>query len=325
VFFDNARTFFMRFIFGAAEAGFAPGIILYLTYWFTAEERARWVGVVITALPLSSVIGGPISGFVLDTLDGSMGLGGWQWLFLIQGVPSVLVGFWALAHLTDKPIEATWLDPDERIALQARIDHERKSREAIRHYKLGEALTNPRVLGLGLVFFGIVCGISGLVYWLPQIVKGVATDSGLDKLAGVSINALTGYLVAVPFAFAIAAMVWGFPDRRAACAPARPALPASGPHHLRDRSACGPAHLLDLADRLSHRFRGRWRLRIDKFDQQSWRLCHRLDQGCDRRNNAWPCGAGGRSDYSRRRDIADGAQLENGDGGKPHDGEVSPG
>jgi MFS family permease len=92
------------------------------------------------------VIGGPIGGFILDTFDGSIGLGGWQWLFIIEGVPAVLVGLWALRHLTDKPIEAAWLDPDERIALQARIDHERKSREAIRHYKLGEALTNPRVL-----------------------------------------------------------------------------------------------------------------------------------------------------------------------------------
>jgi MFS transporter, ACS family, tartrate transporter len=141
----------------------------------TADERARWVGVFFTAIPLSSVIGGPISGFVLDTLDGSMGLSGWQWLFIVEGVPSVLVGLWALGHLTDKPIEAAWLEPDERIALQARIDHERKSREAIRHYKLGEALTNPRVLGLSLVYFGILCGGYGLVYWLPQIVKGMAT------------------------------------------------------------------------------------------------------------------------------------------------------
>jgi MFS family permease len=154
-FFDNARTFYlMRFIFGAAEAGFAPGIILYLTYWFPADERARWLGVFLTGNPLALVIGGPISGFILDTLNGSMGLGGWQWLFIVQGVPSVLVGLWALRHLTDKPIEAAWLEADERIALQARIDRERKSREAIRHYKLREALTNPRVLGLSLVFFG---------------------------------------------------------------------------------------------------------------------------------------------------------------------------
>jgi len=208
-FFDNAGTFYlMRFIFGAAEAGFAPGIILYLTYWFTADERARWLGVFLTGNPLALVIGGPISGFILDTLNGSMGLGGWQWLFIVQGVPAVLVGLWALRHLTDKPIKAAWLEPEERIALQERIDHERKSREAIRHYKLGEALTNLRVLGLSLVYFGLLCGLYGLVYWLPQIVKGTATEIGLDKLTGVSINALTAYLVAVPYAFATVAMIW---------------------------------------------------------------------------------------------------------------------
>jgi MFS transporter, ACS family, tartrate transporter len=209
LFSDNARTFYlMRFIFGAAEAGFFPSIILYLTYWFTAEERARWVGVFYTAVPLSSVIGGPISGFILDTRNGSTGLGGWQWLFIIEGVPSILIGLWALRHLTDKPKEAVWLDPDERVALQARIDHERKSREAIRHYRLGEALISPRVLGLGLVYFGIATAAYGLVYWLPQIVKGVATDVELDNVTGISINALTGYLIAVPFAFATVAMIW---------------------------------------------------------------------------------------------------------------------
>jgi MFS family permease len=148
----------MRFIFGAAEAGFYPGVILYLTYWFTADERARWQGVFATGGPLSLIVGGPISGFILDTLDGYMDLGGWQWLFIVEGVPSVLVGLWALRHLTDKPIEAAWLDPDERVVLQATINHERKSREAIRHYKLGEALTNPRVLALSLVYFGINSG-----------------------------------------------------------------------------------------------------------------------------------------------------------------------
>jgi MFS transporter, ACS family, tartrate transporter len=162
----------------------------------------------IAGTPLALVIGGPISGFILDTLDGSMGLGGWQWLFIVEGVPSVLIGLWALRHLTDKPTEAAWLEPDERIALQARIDHERKSREAIRHYKLGEALTNPRVLGLSLVYFGLICGFYGLTFWLPQIFKGMAIDTGLDKVTGVSINTLTGYLIAVPFAFATVAMIW---------------------------------------------------------------------------------------------------------------------
>src|ERR1700687_768341 len=141
LFFDNARTFYlMRFIFGAAEAGFFPGIILFLTYWFTAHERARWVGVFMTAGPLSSVIGGPMSGLVLDTFNGVMGLSGWQWLFIIEGVPSVIVGLWVLSYLTDKPKDAAWLEPNERIAVQARLDDERKNREAIRHYSLREAL-----------------------------------------------------------------------------------------------------------------------------------------------------------------------------------------
>ena len=208
-FFDNARTFYLlRFIFGAAEAGFFPGIILFLTYWFTGHERARWVGVFMAAIPLSAVIGGPLSGLILDAFDGIMGLSGWQWLFVVEGVPAVLLGLWVFSYLTDKPREAAWLAPDERIALQARLDDERKSREAIRHYTLGEALKNPRVLALSVVYFGIVSGNYGLSYWLPQIVKGVASDIGLDKVTGIPINSLTGYLVAVPFAFAIVAMIW---------------------------------------------------------------------------------------------------------------------
>ena len=208
-FFDDARTFYvMRFIFGAAEAGFFPGVILFLTYWFTSHERARWVGVFMAAIPLSSVIGAPMSGLILDTFDGSMGLSGWQWLFIIEGLPSVIVGLWVLSYLTDKPMEAAWLEKEERIALQARLDDERTSREAIRRYTLGEALVNPRVLGLSVVYFGIVSGNYGLTYWLPQIVKGVAAEIGLDKITGIPINALTGYLVAVPFAFGIVAMIW---------------------------------------------------------------------------------------------------------------------
>jgi MFS transporter, ACS family, tartrate transporter len=208
-FLDSARTFYvMRFIFGAAEAGFFPGIILYLTYWFTAKERARWVGVFMVAIPLSSVIGGPMSGLILDALNGVMGLSGWQWLFIIEGLPSVFVGFWVLGYLTDKPADAGWLDPSERTAVQAALDDERKHREAIRHYSLRQALTNPRVLALGLVSFGLVAGNYGLGYWLPQIIKGMAAGVGLDMATGIPINALTGYLVALPYTVAIAAMVW---------------------------------------------------------------------------------------------------------------------
>jgi MFS family permease len=207
-FFDNARTFYlMRFIFGVAEAGFFPGIVLYLTYWFTADERARWVGIFQIGILLSSIISGPISGLILDKLNGYIGFSGWQWLFIIEGVPSVFLGLLVLNYLTDRPKDATWLGIDERNALQARLDDERKGRESIRKYSLGEVLTNSRVLGLIFVYFGNVAQTFGLIYWLPQITKGIATDIKLDEITGVSINTLTGYLIAVPYAFAIVTVV----------------------------------------------------------------------------------------------------------------------
>ena len=162
----------------------------------------------MAAIPLSSVIGGPISGLILDRCDGFMGLKGWQWLFIIEGVPSVLVGLWALRYLTDKPNDAAWLEPEERSAVQARLDQERKHREAIRRYSVREALSNRRVLTLSIIYFGLVSGNYGLSFWLPQIMKSAVAEMGLDKMAGVPINALTGYLVAIPYAFGVVAMIW---------------------------------------------------------------------------------------------------------------------
>jgi MFS family permease len=276
-------------------------------------------------------IGGPISGFVLETLNGSMGLGGWQWLFIIEGVPSVLVGLWALRQLTDKPIEAAWLEPDERIAQQARIDHERKSREAIRHYKLGEALTNPRVLGLSLAYFGIVSGNYGLFYWLPQIVKGVATDIGLDKVTGISINALTGYLVSVPYAFAILAMiswtrhsdvtrerVW-----HVVCPAVVSGLSLIASAYLSDAILAAVALTIGVMGALAVAATF-WTLPASFLTGsaaaggialissigKSWRLCralcHWLGQGCDWRHNSRSCGAGGRSDHGKFNSNSDG-------------------
>ena len=197
----------MRFLLGVAEAGFFPGIILYLTYWFTAEERARWIGLFMTAIPLSSVIGGPASGWILDHLNGALGLAGWQWLFLIEGLPSVAVGLACLACLDDGPAHASWLEPAERDALLARLSAERRHREAVHTFTLREALTNPRLLALSLVYFGIVSGNYGLGYWLPTIVSDVARSAGLDAATGIRLNTLTGALVAVPYALAVVAMI----------------------------------------------------------------------------------------------------------------------
>jgi D-galactonate transporter len=200
--------YIMRFLLGVAEAGFFPGIILYLTYWFTAAERARYVGLFMAAIPLSSVIGAPVSGLILDHFNGAMGLRGWQWLFIIEGVPSILVGFLVLGFLLDKPRDAVWLAADERDALNAKLAAEAANREAARQYSLKDALTNPKVLALSLVYFGLVCGNYGLGYWLPTIVKGVATTMQLDASTGINVNTLTGYLVAIPYAIAVVGMIW---------------------------------------------------------------------------------------------------------------------
>jgi len=197
----------MRFLLGIAEAGFFPGIILYLTYWFTAEERARWIGMFMTAIPLSSVIGGPISGWILDHMDGIAGISGWQWLFVLEGLPSVFVGCACLVLLDDGPATARWLDPGERDALVRRLAAERSQRESVHAYTLREALVNPRVLALSVVYFGLVSGNYGLGYWLPTLVKGVAETTRLDALLGIGLHTLTGLLVAVPYALAVAAMI----------------------------------------------------------------------------------------------------------------------
>jgi D-galactonate transporter len=158
----------IRFLLGVAEAGFFPGIILYLTYWFPAAYRARIVGWFMVAIPVSSVIGAPVSTWILG-MDGAAGLAGWQWLFIIEAVPSVILAFVVLAFLTDKPAAATWLDADERKWLNGTLEDERRHREAVKKFGLMEALTNPRVILLSLVYFGDVAALYGVGFWLPQI------------------------------------------------------------------------------------------------------------------------------------------------------------
>jgi ACS family tartrate transporter-like MFS transporter len=190
--------YLVRALLGIAEAGFFPGIILYLTYWFPATYRARIVGSFMVAIPVSTVIGAPISGLLLG-LDGVAGLSGWQWLFIVEAVPALVLSAVVLGFLTDRPADAQWLRPEQRQWLAGRLEEERLAKEAVVHFTLGQALSNPRVIGLGLVYFGIVASNYGLSFWLPQIVKGF----GLSNVA-------TGFVTAVPYLFGAVAMVfWG--------------------------------------------------------------------------------------------------------------------
>jgi ACS family tartrate transporter-like MFS transporter len=195
---SEASFYVMRFLLGVAEAGFFPGIILYLTYWFPARERARIVSLFMAAVPLATVVGGPVSGALLE-LHGLGGLKGWHWLFIIEGLPAIVLGLIALKFLDDRPEDARWLSPAERRALVATLAAEAKATRATGYAGLGQALTRPRVLTLGLVYFCIVVGLYGIGFWMPQVIQ----TFGLDPLR-------IGFLTAIPYLIAAIGMVrWG--------------------------------------------------------------------------------------------------------------------
>src|SRR5207237_169018 len=196
-FITGEKSFFLvRVLLGIAEAGFFPGIIFYLTLWFPAVYRARIIGYFMAAIPLSTVIGAPVSGLLLG-LDGVVGLRGWQWLFVIEAVPALILSVVVFFYLTDRPADATWLEPDERAWLVARQQQEQTKRETVRRYSVAEALLNPKVLALSLVYFGAVATNYGLSFFLPQIVKAF----GLNTF-------LTTVVSATPYVVGVVGMVW---------------------------------------------------------------------------------------------------------------------
>jgi MFS family permease len=186
----------LRFLLGVAEAGFLPGIIYYLGNWYPAANRARAVSLFMVAIPLASVVGQPLSGLLLE-LDGWHGLEGWQWLFLLEGLPAVVLGFVVLAYLTDSPDKAEWLAPAQRQWLTERIRNEHKATGERHSVGLRAALTHPTVWLLALILFACQTGNYGLQFWIPEIVKGL---SGYGNLA-------TSMISALPYAAAAVAMI----------------------------------------------------------------------------------------------------------------------
>jgi ACS family tartrate transporter-like MFS transporter len=172
MFVRDARSFYLvRILLGIAEAGFFPGIVLYLSYWFPARERARAVALFMMASPLSGVVGGPLSGNLLRYTDGALGLAGWQWLFLIEGIPSVVLGIVTWWYLTDRPEKAGWLTPDERFELAARMAGEEKRREEQHGLDRLQALADPRVGLFILLYFTIALGTNAFGFYAPEILK----------------------------------------------------------------------------------------------------------------------------------------------------------
>jgi ACS family tartrate transporter-like MFS transporter len=195
--FTQGKTSFyaLRFLLGAAEAGFFPGLMLYMTLWFPQSERARIVASFIAAAPIAVIIGSPISGALLN-LDGVLGIGGWRWLFLIEGLPAIALAFVTYRMLTDRPEQATWLSSEEREQLTQTLAQEARTRVARHRFTVLQALSNPRVILLGFLSFGQLVAMNGLVMWLPQVAKGFQLS-----------NIAVGFVVTVPYIFAVATML----------------------------------------------------------------------------------------------------------------------
>ena len=188
----------MRFLLGAAEAGFFPGVILYLTYWFPAEYRAKIVGIFMVAIPVAGLIGSPISGAVLG-MDGILGVAGWQWIFILEALPTVVLGVLAYRCLTDKPENASWLTTEQRQWLIAKLEGERTRKPRIEHPSIWRVMSNKYVLIMALVYAGASGASTSLALWMPQLVKSF----------GLS-NFDTGLVNAVPFGIAAVWMIlWG--------------------------------------------------------------------------------------------------------------------
>ncbi|MDR3564616.1 MAG: MFS transporter [Negativicutes bacterium] len=185
-----------RFLLGAAEAGFFPGIVYYLTYWYPERYRANVLARFMFAQPIALMIGSAVSGLVLN-MDGVMGVAGWKWLFIIEGIPAVFLGFFTLWYLTEKPVNATWLKPSEREWLQAQITEEHKEIESVRKYTFWESLTHPKVLLLGLVYVSSALCNYGTNMWLPQMVKALGDFS----------SSQIGLISAIPYVCAAIGML----------------------------------------------------------------------------------------------------------------------
>ncbi|MFC7398117.1 MFS transporter [Chelatococcus sp. GCM10030263] len=188
--------YILRFLLGFAEAGFFPGILLYLTWWFPAAYRARIISMFMAAAPFAVVIGSPISGFVLR-MDGIAGLHGWQWLFILEAVPSVVLGVFVLVYLIDRPDQARWLKPAERTWLAERLAFERQEREKVVKWSIWQAMSHPLMLALTLAYTGAAITNYGLSLWTPQIVNAFGSLSTVE----------VGFIAALPYLCATVGMI----------------------------------------------------------------------------------------------------------------------
>ena len=193
----------LRFLLGVAEAGFFPGMILYFTYWYPAHFRGRVISTLFIAVPLGNALASVMSGAILE-MDGVWGLHGWQWVYIIEALPAVLLAFVVLRLMTDRPAVAHWLNADEKEWLESELEAERAHIESAGRLTLWRALTDKRVLVLALIYLTSVIASYGITFFLPQIVKGLGHS-----------NFVTGLLTAIPYTIGVLGLIcWGHSSDR---------------------------------------------------------------------------------------------------------------
>ncbi|GAA3725009.1 sugar phosphate permease [Spinactinospora alkalitolerans] len=190
---DETSFYVLRVLLGVFEAGFAPGIILYLTYWYSAKRMAAAMGVYMLAGPIGSILGSGFSALIISGFDGIAGLSGWQWMFLVEGIPCVFLGYLFWRTMADRPQEADWLSAREKEVIGEAVS---RSRSQTTH-SFAAALRNAQIYVMSVAYFGMMCGIYAISFWLPTTLQ----ENGVEGTLTI------GFLTAVPYVFAIAAMV----------------------------------------------------------------------------------------------------------------------
>jgi MFS family permease len=196
MFVNSAATFyFLRFLLGVAEAGFYPGIILYLTYWYPSYWRARMIALFMTAIPMSGIFGGPLSGWIMDTFAGVNGWAGWQWLFMLEALPALVLGVAVMFYLDNSIREAKWLREDEKQLLERRLAEDAAG--VVQDRSVGAVLRDGRIWHMSLIYFCAVMGQYGLTFWMPTLIQSAGARGALH----------IGLLTAVPYCVAVVAMI----------------------------------------------------------------------------------------------------------------------
>jgi len=192
-FVHTASQFYVvRFLVGVAEAGFFPAVVVYLTHWFRSSDRAKALAGFYAAMPLSFVVGSPVAGLLLKI--SWFGVHGWRWLFVLEGVPAIAMGFVALKYLTDWPREAHWLRPEEREWIAAELDREKEAKKKLRSFGIGKAMRDPNVILMMLCYFFATSGNYGIAFWLPTILKRLSGKSDLVVTVLAALPYLAGFV-----------------------------------------------------------------------------------------------------------------------------------